>query len=164
MLGEFLLGFHDDRSFFAKIAADLDHAVVAQKAPDLADNERDGIGGESRAELQIEALGGFQHTDRTDLHEILVFRASADETACNGLDQSHILRDQLIHCFSVALLGGFDQIEIVTDFLIFHAFRHNFFRFVWLLSSETDRSRKNRIVVSEVMYFLSKERRACVSR
>jgi hypothetical protein len=71
--------------------------------------------------------------------------------------------DQLIHRFSVALLGRLDQIEVVTGFFIFHTFRHNFFRFVWLLSSETDRSRKNHIVSSEVMYFPSEERQACAS-
>jgi len=86
-----LLGTHDGGSFFSHVAAHLDDAVVAQKTPDLSDDERHGIGREHGPEACVEAFCRFQHADRTDLHEILIFGIPADEASCDVLDKPHIL-------------------------------------------------------------------------
>ena len=92
----FLLCPHQHCTELFLRAADLDQPVVAQKAPDLAEDQRHGIGGEHAAAHRVKAADRLEHPDVADLHKVFEFRAASAELHGNALHQPRVPTDQLL--------------------------------------------------------------------
>ena len=89
---------------------DFHHAVITQKAFDLAAYHRHGVGGKAHVVCGIEVLYGFKKSDCAKLHQIIVF-APALKTFHHRFDKRNIFFDKLLFCAVVAVLRPFDERE-----------------------------------------------------
>ena len=91
-------------------AADLDRAVIAQKAPDLARDLWDGICRKARAVLLVKALHGLQKADTAELVQVVRLDAAAEKPPRHAPDQAGVFRDHLLCRCGVPSLGAPEQV------------------------------------------------------
>ena len=91
-------------------AADLNRAIIAQKAPDLSRNLRDGVCRKAGAVLLVKALHGLQKTDAAELVQVIRLDAAAKKPPRHAPDQASIFRDHPLCRRSVSRLSAPEQI------------------------------------------------------
>ena len=91
-------------------AADLDRAIIAQKAPDLSRNLRDGVCRKAGAVLLVKALHSLQETDTAELIQIVRLDAAAEKPPRHAPDQAGVFRDHLLCRRGVPRLGAPEQV------------------------------------------------------
>jgi hypothetical protein len=86
--------------------------AVAKVAPNLADDGRDGVGGQRRAAARVVPVDGLDQADRPDLDEILELLPTANEATRERSHQRQMRFDQLPSRLEVSPLvpGGQEQL------------------------------------------------------
>ena len=90
-------------------AADLDRAVIAQKAPDLPCDLRHGIRGKARSELFVKALHGLEKADAAELIQVVRFDAAAEKAPRHAPDESGVFLDHPLRRLHVTRLRAPQQ-------------------------------------------------------
>ena len=91
-------------------AADLDRAVIAQKAPDLPRDLRHGVCRKAGAILLIKALHSLQKADAAELVQVVRLDAAAEKPPRHAPDQAGVFRDHLLCRRGVPRLGAPEQV------------------------------------------------------
>ena len=117
----------DEGGAFLQAAADLDGAVVPQKAADLARDLRHGIGGKLRAVAQVEPGHGLEKAEAAELIQVVRVDAAPEKSPRDGPNEAGIRLDQRLSRLAVSVAGADEQL------LLIHFFppRRTIRRFIW---------------------------------
>ena len=83
--------------------------MVTQKAPQLAGDHRNSVGGKAHVLREIEAVDSLDKPDDADLKQIVHALASACKLLNDGQHQPEITRYQPVPCLFVAALSCGDE-------------------------------------------------------
>jgi hypothetical protein len=78
---------------------------VAEVAPDLALDRRDGVGGEGNTTARVEAVDRLDQPDDADLHQVVERLAPPGEARCQRAHERQVPLDQLPASLGVAALA-----------------------------------------------------------
>ena len=85
-------------------AADLDRAVIAQKAPDLPCDLRHSVRRKACTELFIKALHGLEKADAAELVQVVGLDAAAEKAPRHAPDEAGVFLDHLLRRLFVTRL------------------------------------------------------------
>ena len=95
-------------------ARDLDRTVVAQKPPDLPEDQGDGVGREGAAPREVEGADGFEQTDLPDVKEFLPVVSPVGKPRRHAPDKTGVGSDEFLLRPPVAVPRRRQQPRIVV--------------------------------------------------